>query len=384
MITDDIEQKLQALADENLLRRRRVVGSACTVMAEIDGTPMLTFSSNDYLGLAAHPLLAETAANAARQWGVGSGGSHVVTGHMYPHEALEKALAEFAGMERALFFSTGYMANTGIVPALVGRGDAVFSDRLNHASLIDAVLLSRADNIRYLHADTAHLASLLEKSHAKRKLILTDAVFSMDGDIAPLPALLELAKMHDAWLVVDDAHGFGVLGPEGRGTLAHFSITPEPRLVYMGTLSKAAGVTGAFAAGSFHVMEWLLQRARTYTFTTAASPVIAATLLKSLELIRQGQERRARLFSLAKRLQAGLSQTQWEWLPSPTAIQPVITGSNEKTLQIAQALAKRGILVPAIRPPTVPKGRARLRISLSAGHNEEQVDRLLDGLKELQ
>lgn len=384
MITDDIEQKLQTLADENLLRRRRVVGSACTVMAEIDGTPMLTFSSNDYLGLAAHPLLAETAANAARQWGVGSGGSHVVTGHMYPHEALEKALAEFAGMDRALFFSTGYMANTGIVPALVGRGDAVFSDRLNHASLIDAVLLSRADNIRYRHADTAHLASLLEKSRAKRKLILTDAVFSMDGDIAPLPALLELAKMHDAWLVVDDAHGFGVLGPEGRGTLAHFGITPEPRLVYMGTLSKAAGVTGAFATGSFHVMEWLLQRARTYTFTTAASPVIAATLLKSLELIRQGQERRARLFSLAKRLQAGLSQTQWEWLPSPTAIQPVITGSNEKTLQIAQALAKRGILVPAIRPPTVPKGRARLRISLSAGHNEEQVDRLLDGLKELQ
>lgn len=384
MITDDIEQKLQALSEENLLRRRRVVNSACTVMAEIDGIPMLTFSSNDYLGLAAHPLLAETAANAARQWGVGSGGSHVVTGHMYPHEALENALAEFAGMDRALFFSTGYMANTGIVPALVGRGDAVFSDRLNHASLIDAVLLSRADNIRYRHADAAHLASLLEKSNAKRKLILTDAVFSMDGDIAPLPALLELAERHDAWLVVDDAHGFGVLGPEGRGTLAHFGITATPRLIYMGTLSKAAGVTGAFAAGDAQVMEWLLQRARTYTFTTAASPVIAATLLKSVELIRQGEDRRKRLFSLAKRLQAGLVQTKWEWQPSPTAIQPVIIGSNERTLQIAQALSRHGILVPAIRPPTVPKGRARLRISLSAGHNEEQVDRLVDGLKELQ
>lgn len=384
MITDDIEQKLQALANENLLRRRRVTGSACTVMAEIDSVPMLTFSSNDYLGLAAHPLLTETAANAARQWGVGSGGSHVVTGHMYPHEALEKALAEFAGMDRALFFSTGYMANTGIVPALVGRGDAVFSDRLNHASLIDAVLLSRADNIRYRHTDTAHLASLLEKSSAKRKLILTDAVFSMDGDIAPLPALLELAEMHDAWLVVDDAHGFGVLGPEGRGTLAHFGITATPRLIYMGTLSKAAGVTGAFAAGDAQVMEWLLQRARTYTFTTAASPIIAATLLKSVELIRHGEDRRTKLFSLLKRLHAGLAKTQWEWSPSPTAIQPVIIGSNEKTLQIAQALAKQGILVPAIRPPTVPKGRARLRISLSAGHNEEQVDRLVDGLKELQ
>lgn len=384
MIIDDIAQKLQALADKNLLRRRRIVNSACTVMAEVDGIPMLTFSSNDYLGLAAHPLLAETAANAAHQWGVGSGGSHVVTGHMYPHEVLEKALAEFAGMDRALFFSTGYMANTGIVPALVGRGDAVFSDRLNHASLIDAVLLSRADNIRYRHTDTAHLASLLEKSHAKRKLILTDAVFSMDGDIAPLPTLLELAKTHDAWLVVDDAHGFGVLGPEGRGTLAHFKITATPRLIYMGTLSKAAGVTGAFAAGNAQVMEWLFQCARTYTFTTAASPVIAATLLKSLELIRQGEDRRAKLFSLVKRLHTGLTQINRKYFPSPTAIQPVIIGSNEKALQIAQTLAKRGILVPAIRPPTVPKGSARLRISLSAGHNEKQVDRLLDGLKELQ
>ncbi|MCM1512369.1 MAG: 8-amino-7-oxononanoate synthase [Oxalobacter formigenes] len=384
MITDNIQHQLQTLANENLLRRRRIVGSACTVMAEIDGIPMLTFSSNDYLGLAAHPLLAETAAKAAYQWGVGSGGSHVVTGHMRPHEILEKTLAEFAGMDRALFFSTGYMANTGIVPALVGRGDAVFSDRLNHASLIDAVLLSRADNIRYRHTDIEHLASLMEKSRARQKLILTDAVFSMDGDIAPLPALLDLAKIHDAWLVADDAHGFGVLGPEGRGTLAHFGITPTPRLVYMGTLSKAAGVSGAFAAGNAQVMEWLLQRARTYTFTTAASPVVVATLIKSIELIRQGEDRRTRLFSLSRRLQAGLSQTRWEWLPSPTAIQPVITGSNEKTLQIAQALASRGILVPAIRPPTVPKGRARLRISLSAGHNEEQIDKLLDGLKELQ
>ncbi len=375
---------MKALADENLLRRRRLISSPCTVEAKVDGRAMLTFSSNDYLGLAAHPALAETAAEAARKWGVGSGGSHVVTGHMQPHEALEQALADFAGASRALFFSTGYMANTGLVPALVGRGDAVFSDRLNHASLIDAVVLSRAENVRYRHNDVAHLASLLKESTAKRKLILTDAVFSMDGDIAPLPELLELAEKHDAWLVADDAHGFGVLGHEGRGTLAHFGMPIVPRLIYVGTLGKAAGVSGAFVAGTDKVMEWVLQRARTYTFTTASSPIITATLLKSLELIRQGSLLRAHLFSLIERLRMGLSQTRWELMPSPTAIQPVIIGSNEEVLSVSQALAEQGIFVPAIRPPTVPKGSARLRISLSAGHNTEHIDGLIEALKGLQ
>lgn len=383
MIFNETDKNLSALAEENLLRRRRIVSSPCTVVAEVDGKSMLTFSSNDYLGLAADPALVETAAEAARQWGVGSGASHVVTGHMQPHERLEAALADFAGADRALYFSTGYMANTGIVPALVGRGDAVFSDRLNHASLIDAVQLSRAENVRYRHNDMDHLATLLKDSRAKRKLILTDAVFSMDGDIAPLPALLALAEAHDAWLVVDDAHGFGILGHEGRGTLSHFGIPISSRVIYMGTLGKAAGVSGAFVAGTDSVVEWLLQRARTYTFTTASSPIITATLLKSLELIKKGSLLRARLFSNIERLRMELSQTRWELLPSPTAIQPVIIGSNEEALKVSHALMEMGILVPAIRPPTVPKGSARLRISLSAGHNDEHIDRLIDALKGL-
>jgi 8-amino-7-oxononanoate synthase len=245
-------------------------------------------------------------------------------------------------------------------------------------------VLSRAENVRYRHNDPDHLATLLKASRAKRKLILTDAVFSMDGDIAPLPDLLELAEAHDAWLVVDDAHGFGVLGDEGRGTLSHFGIPITPRLIYMGTLGKAAGVSGAFVAGTDRVIEWLLQCARTYTFTTASSPVITTTLLKSLELIRKGSRLRAHLFSLIERLRMGLSQIRWELLPSPTAIQPVIIGSNKDALRVSQALAEMGLLVPAIRPPTVPKGSARLRISLSAGHNGEHIDRLTNALKGLQ
>lgn len=383
MTPDEIDKQLEALTGKNLLRRRRMISSPCTVMAEVDGQIMLTFSSNDYLGLAADPALAEAAAEAAHQWGVGSGGSHVVTGHMQPHGMLETALADFAGAERALYFSTGYMANIGILPALIGRGDAVFSDRLNHASLIDAVVLSRAENVRYRHNDIDHLTILLKENRAKRKLILTDAVFSMDGDVAPLPELLALADEHDAWLVVDDAHGFGILGHEGRGTLSHFGLPISPRIIYMGTLGKAAGVSGAFVAGTDKVIEWLLQRARTYTFTTASSPIIAATLIKSLELIKKGAIKRARLFSLIERLRMGLSQTRWELMPSPTAIQPVLIGSNEETLRVSQALSEMGIYVPAIRPPTVPKGSARLRISLSAGHNDEHIDRLTDALKGL-
>ncbi len=384
MIIEEINTKLNDLAKENLLRQRRTISSACTVLAEVDNQSLLTFSSNDYLGLAANPILAETAAIAAKKWGVGSGGSHVVTGHMQPHEELELALAKFVESPRSLFFSTGYMANIGVVPALVGREDAVFSDRLNHASLIDAVLLSRAENIRYRHNDTAHLASLLKKSKAKRKLILTDAVFSMDGDVAPLPELYELAERYDAWLVIDDAHGFGVLGHEGRGTHSHFGIPISPRLIYIGTLGKAAGVSGAFVAGTENVIEWLLQRARTYTFTTATSPIISACILKSLELIEKGSLLRSHLFSLIERLRLGLSQSKWQLLSSPTAIQPVIIGTNEETLRLSKNLIERGIFVPAIRPPTVPKGSARLRISLSAGHNVEQIDLLIAALKELQ
>ncbi|MFB0935969.1 MAG: 8-amino-7-oxononanoate synthase, partial [Propionivibrio sp.] len=329
------------------------------------------------------PKLIEAACAGAKKWGVGSGASHLVSGHLSPHEELEQELATFTGFPRALLFSTGYMANLGIIVALVGRGDAVFADKLNHASLIDAVQLSRADHERYPHGDLDALERLLAASKAKRKLILTDAVFSMDGDLAPLPELLQLAERFDAWLVIDDAHGFGVLGEHGCGSLSHFDIPANPRILYMGTLGKAAGAAGAFVAASDTVVEWLLQRARTYIFTTGSSPVISCALLASLTLIREGDERRRQLRRLTLRLQNGLSGTRWQLMRSPTAIQPVIIGDNHETLQVALALFDRGLWVPAIRPPTVPKGTARLRVSLSAAHSEAHVQLLVDALREL-
>jgi 8-amino-7-oxononanoate synthase len=386
MIWDELDSELAGLAAQGLQRHRRVLDSPCGVEVEVDGRSLLSFCSNDYLGLAAEPELIEAAREAAARWGVGAGASHLVSGHMTPHEELEQRLAAFVGSQRALYFSTGYMANLGVVPALVGRGDAVFADRLNHASLIDAVLLSRADHQRYSHNDLVMLERLLSTSTAKRKLILTDAVFSMDGDLALLPQLLKLAERFDAWLVVDDAHGFGVLGAKGRGTLAHVGIDLrlQPRLLYMGTLGKAAGVSGAFVAAAANVIEWLVQRARPYIFSTAASPIMAATLIKSLDLIEQGDARRSHLQLLVERLQSGLQSTRWQLMPSQTAIQPIIIGENDAALQCSAALIERNIWVPAIRPPTVPKGTARLRVTLSAAHSLEHVDRLLGALRQLQ
>ncbi len=383
MIWEELDKQLAQLAEQGLLRHRRTLESPCGVEALLDGRKLLSFGSNDYLGLAADPALIEAAREAASQWGVGTGSSHLVCGHMTPHEILEQKLAAFVGSARALYFSTGMMANLGIVPALVGRGDAIFSDRLNHASLIDAALLSRAEHVRYQHSDLTTLERQLTESSAKRKLILTDAVFSMDGDLAHLPQLLQMAERFDAWLVVDDAHGFGVLGEDGRGALSHFGIAMNPRLIYMGTLGKAAGVSGAFVAGAANVIEWLMQRTRTYIFTTASSPIIAGALLASLKLIEQGNARRAHLQKLIARLKTGLANTRWNLLPSSTAIQPIIIGENDETLRVAAALLEHGIWVPAIRPPTVPQGTARLRVSLSAAHSLEQVDRLVIALRGL-
>ena len=383
MIVNDLQADLAALEGEGLKRRRRTLASPCGPAALVDGPQLVSFCSNDYLGLANDPALVEAAIAGARQWGVGSGASHLVSGHLAPHEALEEKLAAFTGFPRALLFTTGYMANLGIVPALVGRGDAVFHDRLNHASLIDAVQLSRADSRRYAHGDTEALAQQLAASSARRKLILTDAVFSMDGDLAPLPQLLELAERHDAWLVVDDAHGFGVLGAQGRGSLAHFGLPAAERLIYMGTLGKAAGASGAFVAAHETVIEWLLQRARSYIFTTASSPLIACALATSLDLIAAGDARRAQLMRLVAQLHDGLAGCRLRLLPSPTAIQPVIVGDNFDALRIAEALYARGLWVPAIRPPTVPKGTARLRVSLTAAHSEAQVAQLVAALREL-
>jgi 8-amino-7-oxononanoate synthase len=285
------------------------------------------------------------------------------------------------GRERALYFTTGYMANLAIVPTLVERHDAIFADRLNHASLIDAALLARAEHVRYPHGDMDALAERLEQSSARRKLILTDAVFSMDGDLAPLPDLFALAERFDAWLVVDDAHGFGVLGPGGRGSIAHFDLPPSPRLILMGTLGKAAGVSGAFVAGDRRVIDWLIQRARPYIFTTASSPMLAAALLASLDLIAAGDERRARICDASSTgLRSGLDGLPWRLLPSPTAIQPLLIGGNDAAVRLSERLFARGLWVPAIRPPTVPAGTARLRISLSAAHDETQIDALITAL----
>ena len=384
MIWKELETLLAGLADNHLLRTRRTLETGCSTHVTVSGKPLLAFCSNDYLGLASHPIIQQAVCDAARQWGTGSGGSHAVNGHMVPHQQLEEALARFAGADRALYYSTGYMANIGVVPTLVGRGDAVFADRLNHASLIDAVQLSRADHRRYAHKDMAQLEKMLATSDAKRKLILSDAVFSMDGDVAPLKELFDLAERYDAWLVLDDAHGFGVLGQEGRGSLSHSGIPFHPRLVYIGTLGKAAGVSGAFVAGSTTVIEWLMQRSRSYIFTTASSPIIASALLAALELIKDGEDRRQQLHRLSTALHEGLQGTQWQLLPSFTAIHPIIIGENDAVLRVSDALLERGIWVPAIRPPTVPKGQARLRISLSASHTLEDITRLTSALREIQ
>jgi 8-amino-7-oxononanoate synthase len=349
----------------------------------VDGRRYVAFCSNDYLGLANHSALIEAACEGALRHGVGAGASHLILGHSAAHRALEEALAAFVGLPRALLFSAGYLANIGVVTALVGREDAVFADRLNHASLNDAVLLSRAEFKRFPHLDLAALERLLAASRARRKLVMTDAVFSMDGDIAPVPELIALCERHDAWLLLDDAHGFGVLGREGRGVLAHFNAA-SPRVIYMATLGKAAGVFGAFVAGEAELVETLIQRARSYIYTTATPPLLSVALMKSLDLVRNEDWRRHHLRSLVALLRERLQLRRWRLAPSETAIQPLVIGGNEEAVALSEALARQGLLVPAIRPPTVPQGTARLRISLSAAHSFEDVERLTSALDALQ
>ncbi len=402
----ELQHDLETRAAQGLLRQRRVLESAQGVSVTVDGKPYLSFCSNDYLGLAHHPKLIAALQNGAAQWGAGAGASHLVSGHFKAHHDLEQALAQFVVKPAALLFSTGYLANLGVVQALVGRGDTVFADKLNHASLNDAMLLSRAQVKRYRHNDLAHLAQLLGQASSGRKLIVTDAVFSMDGDIAPLPELLALCEQYDAWLLVDDAHGFGVLGEQGRGSLFHFKSPPTPlfqswetgnpplqkggrgdlsssRIIYMATLGKAAGVSGAFIAAEQVVIDTLVQRARSYIYTTASPPALASALLASLKLMQQEEWRREQLQKLIAQLQAGLSGLPWALMPSTTPIQPLLVGDNDAAMALSAALRERGIWVPAIRPPTVPQGTARLRISLSAAHSEQDVKQLATALHEL-
>lgn len=382
MIFDQLQQSLAERAAQGLLRSRRTLSTPQSPHIVVDGKPYLAFCSNDYLGLANHPQLISALQQGAQQWGGGAGAAHLVSGHFEPHHRLEQQLAAFVGKPAALLFSTGYMANLGGVQALVGRGDTVFADKLNHASLNDAMLLSRADVKRYRHGDMAQLATLLEQTSKGRKLVITDAVFSMDGDIAPLREMLALCEQYDAWLYVDDAHGFGVLGEQGRGSLAYFGIASE-RIIYMATLGKAAGVSGAFVAAEQVVIDTLINHANSYVYTTATPPALSSALLQSLQLIEQGDERRAHLQHLAARLHSGLAGLPWALMESDTAIQPLLIGDNQRALELSAALRERGIWVAAIRPPTVPQGTARLRITLSAAHTDADVNRLIGALHEL-
>ncbi len=376
----DLVAELAELERQGLRRGRRLLDSAQGAHVRVDGREYLSFCSNDYLGLAADPRIAAAAADAIRQFGLGAGASHLVSGHHRAHDNLERALASFVGLPRALLFSAGYLANLAVVTVLAGRSSDVFADRLNHASLNDAMILSRATCVRYPHCDVAALEAFLERSNAANKVVITDAVFGMDGDIAPLADIASLCERYAAWLIVDDAHGFGLLGPSGRGALAHFGLD-SPHIAYVGTLGKAAGVSGAFVAGSEQLVELLIQRARAYIYTTASPPALAAALVKSVELMQAEDWRRQRLVDLSARIARNLKLRRWRLLPSKTAIQPLIVGENSETLALSDALASAGILVPAIRPPTVPKGSARLRISLSAAHTDADVDLLIETLR---
>ena len=379
----ELDAELRDLEAQGLLRVRRVLQSAQGAHVQIDGQEYLAFGSNDYLGLANHPALIASACSAAEKFGVGAGASHLVVGHSAAHHQLEQALATFVQLPAALTFSTGYMANLGIVSALLDRNDLVLADKLNHASLNDAALLSRARFQRYAHGNLVQLEGMLAAAKARRKLVVTDGVFSMDGDLAPVPELLALCERYDASLMLDDAHGFGVLGEHGRGVLEYFDIA-SPRIIYMATLGKAAGVFGAFVAGSEALIQTVMQRARTYIYTTAFPPMLASALITSLDLIRDETWRREHLRELAAYLKQQLNTPSWRLLPSDTPIQPLIIGGNREVIAVSEGLRQRGILVPAIRPPTVPKGEARLRISLSAAHSKEDVAQLCEALHALE
>ena len=375
----DLAARLAARRADNLYRQRPLLDSPQGPQVVVDGQPLLAYCNNDYLGLANHPQVIEAWRAGAERWGVGGGASHLVIGHSSPHHALEEALAELTGRPRALLFTTGYTANLGAVTALVGQGDTVLEDRLNHASLLDAGLLSGARFNRYLHNDAESLAKRLEKATGNT-LVVTDGVFSMDGDIADLPALARAAKAKGAWLMVDDAHGFGPLGANGGGIVEHFGLDQRQVPVLVGTLGKACGTAGAFVAGSEALIETLIQFARPYIYTTSQPPAVACATLAALQLVREEGWRRELLHTLIQRFRRGATALGLDLMLSATPIQPILVGDSARALALSAALRRRGILVTAIRPPTVPAGSARLRVTLTAAHREAHVDLLLDAL----
>lgn len=381
----DWAARLQQRHDQGLYRHRRLLSSAQGPRVELDGQTCLNFSSNDYLGLANHPAVAGALRQASETMGTGGGASHLVCGHHQAHHDLEQALARFTGREAVLLFSTGYMANLGVISAVAGRGDLLLQDRLNHASLLDAALLSRARLQRYGHGDADALEALLQRSEhspasTSQRFIVTDGVFSMDGDLAPLGQLAASAQRHDALLIVDDAHGFGILGQGGRGIADHYHLGSHELPLLIGTLGKAFGTAGAFVAGSRTLIDYLIQFARTYIYTTAMPPAIAAASLVSLQLCETEDWRRQHLNQLIEQFRAGAQALGYTLMPSMTAIQPILIGDSRQAMRLSAALQTRGIAITAIRPPTVPEGSARLRVTLSAGHSEDDLARLLEAL----
>jgi len=378
-----LQARLNLRREEHLYRTRLNVASGCSSTLSVEGRSLINFCSNDYLGLAGHPDISLALKQAADVYGTGSGASHLVSGHSVVHHQLEEQLAEYTGRPRALLFSTGYMANIGAINALIGRRDLVLQDQLNHASLLDGGRLSQADFQRYKHVDMASLEQRLEQSSAERKLIVSDGVFSMDGNLAPLREISRLAEKHSAWLMVDDAHGVGVLGQQGGGLVEELNMTVEQVPVLVGTLGKSFGTFGAFVAGSEALIETLIQFSRSYIYTTALPPAIAAATLASLKIVREETWRRDKLVQLVARFRRGAQQIGLQLAESNTPIQPVLINNDEKVMQVGQQLRAAGFLVGAIRPPTVPVGTGRLRITFSADHSEEQVDQLVAALDSL-
>ena len=389
-----LQTALNELDVQQLRRSRRIADSACATRVRVDGRELLSFNSNDYLGLAADPRVVEALREGALRYGAGSGASHLVSGHSRPHAQLEALLAQWQApyIERArgLAVSTGYMANLAVLAALAQPEPGhtvIFSDALNHASLIDGARLSKAQVVVYPHANAQALADLMAQ-HATQhpqvtnRVVVTDSVFSMDGDLAPLPDLLALCERYGAWLVVDDAHGLGVLGASGAGALEHFGLS-SPHVVWMGTLGKAAGVSGACIVAHDTVVEWLLQKARSYIYTTASAPALAHALLTSLSIVSsaEGQQRRAHLAALRTAFHDVCLPAAWYRLPSETAIQPLVVGQNDQVLQLARVLYEQGLWISAIRAPTVPSGTARLRITFSAAHTLDEVKQLKQALE---
>ncbi|WP_020407591.1 8-amino-7-oxononanoate synthase [Hahella ganghwensis] len=377
-----IPEALEQRRQQGLYRKRLTLASPQSCHIKVEGQEYLAFCNNDYLGLANDPRLIESARVAMSQYGLGGGASHLVTGHIEPHHELEVRLAEFTGRDRALLFSTGYMANLGVISALVGRNDKVIQDKLNHASLLDAAQLSGARLLRYAHNDPEALRGRLESDTDSRSLVVTDGVFSMDGDIALLDQIAPLCREHDALLMVDDAHGFGVLGGEGGGCAEIFGLSQSDLPLLVGTLGKAFGTAGAFVAGSEELIEYIIQFARTYIYTTSMPPAVAAATCTSLDIVREESWRREHLVSLIQQFRREALALGYQLMDSDSPIQPILIGETEKALELANALRKKGILITAIRPPTVPANTSRLRVTFSAGHTQQDLERLLEALQQ--